>query len=93
MFLLAAAVSDFYIAWSQLPEHKIQSSGGALNLTLTNVPKCLGLLRDEWAPDAFHVSFKLETDEHLLHQKAQGAIVRYRVHCVIANMLQTRKDR
>ncbi|XP_019499211.1 PREDICTED: phosphopantothenate--cysteine ligase isoform X3 [Hipposideros armiger] len=30
MFYLAAAVSDFYIPVSEMPEHKIQSSGGPL---------------------------------------------------------------
>jgi phosphopantothenoylcysteine synthetase/decarboxylase len=93
MFMLAAAVSDFYVPWGQLPEHKIQSADGALTLTLTNVPKCLGLLRQQWAPGAFFVSFKLETDEAILHRKAREAIAKYGVHAVVANLLQTRKDR
>ena len=59
-------------------------------LTMENVPKCLGLLRHEWAPRAFHVSFKLETDEDLLISKAQKSIEAYGVHCVVANMLHTR---
>lgn len=33
------------------------------------VPKMLGTLRSTWAPDAFIVSFKLETDEQILISK------------------------
>lgn len=93
MLVLAAAVSDFYVPWSRLPEHKIQSAGGALTLDLVSVPKCLGRLCNEWAPDAFHVSFKLETDERILYKKARAAIVKYGVDVVVANLLRTRKDR
>lgn len=32
MFYLAAAVSDFYIPASEMPEHKIQSSNGPLQV-------------------------------------------------------------
>jgi hypothetical protein len=97
----------------------------------------LGVLRHEWAPGAFVVSFKLETDETILldkvgwrgggsrvleghraaalrhqtpgaapvpaslHQvfappltpQAAGAVERYGVHAVVANLLHTRKDR
>eukprot|EP00798_Chlamydomonas_sp_ICE-L_P011496 gene11496-34213_t len=66
MFYLAAAVSDFYIPWSELAEHKIQSSGGPLALSLHKVPKMLGLLTQQWAPKAMVVSFKLETDPDIL---------------------------
>ena len=38
---LAAAVSDFYISPDELPEHKIQSSDGPMNLSLHLVPKML----------------------------------------------------
>lgn len=37
MFYLAAAVSDFYIPASEMPEHKIQSSEGPLQVR----PSCL----------------------------------------------------
>ena len=59
MFFLAAAVSDFYIPDAQLSQHKIQSGSSGLNISLLPVPKCLGLLRQKWAPDAFIVSFKV----------------------------------
>lgn len=35
MFYLAAAVSDFYIPASEMPEHKIQSSNGPLQVRKT----------------------------------------------------------
>jgi len=38
------------------------------------------------------VSFKLETDESILMEKAMKSIKMYNVDCVIANMLHTRKD-
>jgi hypothetical protein len=73
-------------------------------------------LRSSWAPDAFVVSFKLETDEGILVKKvrerriskrlahawtarlrlarlqAAGAVERYGVHAVVANILETRKE-
>ena len=36
---------------------------------VAQVPKMLGALRRAWAPEAFIVSFKLETDEGLLISK------------------------
>jgi hypothetical protein len=68
------------------PEHKIQSrdlrSGNmsdaastGMTVKLAPVPKMLGLLRKAWAPLAFHVSFKLETDEEILAFKV-GTLTR-----------------
>ena len=37
--------------------------------TFKQVPKMLGELRHSWAPEAFVVSFKLETDDDILIQK------------------------
>lgn len=102
MFYLAAAVSDFYCP--QKTHHKIQSSNENdgnheknknnhnLILTLAPVPKVLGVLRTHWAPNAFVVSFKLETDPALLRQKAERAITNYGVHMVIGNVLGTHHD-
>lgn len=92
LFFLAAAVSDFYIPQQQLATHKIQSREGPLKLTLEPVPKLLGVLRREWAPRAFVVSFKLETDWDLLRKKAHQAIDKYDVHLVVANELHSRFD-
>ena len=44
-------------------------------------------------PNAFVVSFKLETDDNILVKKAQRALDTYGHHLVIANLLQTRKHR
>lgn len=38
-------------------------------MLLVQVPKMLGTLRSVWAPEAFIVSFKLETDEQILKSK------------------------
>lgn len=73
-------------------QHKIQSSTG-LTLELDQVPKMLGKLTQEWAPQSFVVSFKLETDESILFDKAWGAIEKCRVHLVVANILHTRADK
>ena len=72
-------------------EHKIQSSGSGssgLTLQLENVPKLLGRVTHDWAPNAFVISFKLETDPTLVIPKAQRAIENYGVHLVVANQLQ-----
>lgn len=92
LFLLAAAVSDFYIPQQELAEHKIQSRAGPLALTLQQVPKMLGVLRRQWAPQSFVISFKLETDWELLRRKARQAISKYAMHLVVANELHSRFD-
>jgi len=92
MMYLAAAVSDFYIPAQQMATHKIQSSIGALDIHLDGVPKMLGQLK-EWAPSLLSISFKLETDEAILLKKARGAIAKYGMGCVVANILHTRYDR
>lgn len=55
----AAAVSDFYIPYDSMAEHKIQSSDGPLQLQLTTVPKMLKPLTKEWCPNAFVITFKV----------------------------------
>ncbi|KAE9551020.1 hypothetical protein FO519_005754 [Halicephalobus sp. NKZ332] len=90
---LAAAVSDFYIDAEELPEHKIQSVGGGLNLKLTMTPKVLKRIVKDVVPEAFIVSFKLETDPNLLVSKSRKALSEYGHQVVIANMLKTRKQK
>lgn len=92
MFCLAAAVSDFYVPWESMAEHKIQSAAGPLDMRLAQVPKMLSVLRKDWAPLAFYVSFKLETDSQILLEKAYSALKKYNVHAVVANELATRKE-
>ncbi|CAN4122193.1 unnamed protein product [Withania somnifera] len=91
-FFLAAAVSDFYVPWESMALHKIQSASGPLDIRLAQVPKMLSVLRHEWAPMAFHISFKLETDTDILLAKADMALKKYKMHMVIANELSTRKE-
>ncbi|KAM4758528.1 phosphopantothenate--cysteine ligase [Cyanocitta cristata] len=91
MFYLAAAVSDFYIPASEMPEHKIQSSEGPLQITMKMVPKMLSPLVRDWAPEAFVISFKLETDPQILLDKSQQALEKYRHQVVVANVLESRR--
>ncbi|KAK2155292.1 hypothetical protein LSH36_243g01045 [Paralvinella palmiformis] len=91
MLYLAAAVSDFYIPAGQLPKHKIQSSDGALTISLQLVPKMLRPLVSSWVPNAFVTSFKLETDPLLLVPKAKQALKTYKHQVVIGNLLERRK--
>ncbi|OVA06619.1 DNA/pantothenate metabolism flavoprotein [Macleaya cordata] len=92
MFYLAAAVSDFYVPWESMVEHKIQSASGPLDMRLAQVPKMLSMLRKEWAPMAFCISFKLETDSNILLKKADMALRKYKMHMVVANELLSRKE-
>ncbi|TVU29562.1 hypothetical protein EJB05_21134, partial [Eragrostis curvula] len=97
MFYLAAAVSDFYVPWDSMAKHKIQSAGGPLDMRLNQVPKMLSVLRNQWAPMAFCISFKvslpkLETDSDILVQKADMALNKYKMNTVVANLLATYKE-
>mmetsp|Transcript_6244 Transcript_6244/g.10382 ORF Transcript_6244/g.10382 Transcript_6244/m.10382 type:complete len:310 (+) Transcript_6244:79-1008(+) len=91
---LAAAVSDFYIPFDKLVEHKIQSKDNenGLNLHLEPIPKMLGTLTNEWAPDAFVISFKLETKDDLLEPKALGSLKSYNQNLVVGNLLRNHQD-
>ena len=104
---LAAAVSDFYIPRAERSLHKIQSqdygtgsdstvavdADNCLTLKLHPVPKLIPALRKLWAPDAFTVSFKLETDTNILKHKAMLAMKRYGPHLVVGNILKTRYEK
>ena len=59
-------MSDFYIPQNKLVTHKIQSSTQGLNIQLENVPKIIKPLVQEWALEAYVISFKLETDQDLI---------------------------
>ncbi|GET89296.1 hypothetical protein, conserved [Leishmania tarentolae] len=98
VFFAAAAVSDYYVPLPQMSKEKI-SGGNGLTLHLTNVPKVLRLLREEWlhraAPDAmqpFIVTFKLETSEEAMKRKAISNLHAYRCDAVVANLLQSYKE-
>ncbi|PWN50269.1 DFP-domain-containing protein [Violaceomyces palustris] len=91
MYYLAAAVSDFFVPSTKVPEHKIQSGKGSLVIEMDQVPKVLKPMVQKWAPEGFIVSFKLETDPNLLIPKARAALERYGHQLVIGNDLQRRK--
>lgn len=91
MYYLAAAVSDFYVPSQKTPEHKIQSGKGSLLIEMDQVPKVLRPMVQQWAPEGFIVSFKLETDANLLVPKARAALERYGHQVVIGNNLVRRK--
>lgn len=93
LLYLAAAVSDFYVPSSEMPKHKIQSEAGIPTISLQIVPKLLSPLVNLWVPKAFVVSFKLETDENMLLEKARGALKKYKHNLVIGNILQTRRNK
>jgi len=89
---LAAAVSDFYVPKNEMPEHKMHSDVKP-GISFSLVPKMLLPLTNKWAPSAYIISFKLETDEKLLIGKAKKALDIYHHDMVIANLLTTRKKR
>ena len=64
-----------------------------LTLKLYPVPKVIPTLRKEWCPNAFAVSFKLETDSTILQQKAVLAMKRNDVHMIVGNELSTRYEK
>lgn len=87
---LPAAVSDFFIPWKEMFEHKIQSRDvNSLTLTFENTPKMLKPLVLNWCPRGFVVSFKLETEAQMLREKSLASISSYHVHMVVGNMLQS----
>ena len=90
--VLAAAVSDFHIPLEELPEHKLPSGSGPLSLTLQPVRKVVGDLTSHWCPEAFTVTFKLETNAAVLESRAREALQKYGHQLVVANLLQTRRD-
>lgn len=91
MIYLAAAVSDFYVPKNEMPKHKIQSGNGGLNLDLKPVPKLVGKLKTDWCPNAFLITFKLETDPELLLSKCKNSLEKYKHQVVIGNILEKRK--
>lgn len=86
----AAAVADFYIPWNKLHKHKIQSREiGELKIVLQQTPKMLKPMIKEWCPNAFAISFKLETDKSILENKIKSAMKSYGMHAVIGNLLSS----
>lgn len=63
----------------------MQSNEGAPTISLQLVPKMLKPLVSSWVPQAFVVSFKLETDEALVIAKAREALKKYKHHIGMYN--------
>jgi len=55
----------------------MQSKDGPPVIALRLVPKVLFAVTHIWAPNAYIVSFKLETDIEILEQKAKDALTKY----------------
>jgi len=92
MVFSAAAVADFYVPYQDMSQHKIQSRDmpdNCLQLKLHQTPKCLKALRLDWCPNAFLVSFKLETDPSIINEKVNDAITKYKIDVVLSNLLST----
>lgn len=91
MLYLAAAVSDFYLPFEEMPEHKIQSRSktDGLMLKLKNSPKLLKEIRKN-SEGFIMVSFKLETDEEILDQKVEKSFREYSSDFIVGNLLQTK---
>lgn len=62
----------------------MQSGHGAPTISLQIVPKMLAPLVSLWVPNAFVVSFKLETDENLLIVKSRDSLNKYKHKVTIA---------
>lgn len=94
ILFLAAAVSDFYLSDRFISEHKICSDHQTdLQLHLSPVPKLINVLKQKTCPEAFIISFKLETVEKLVVEKARESLKKYGNDLVVANCLVTRKNR
>ena len=50
------------------------------------VPKKLGIIKEK-NPNAYAISYKLETDENILESKAVMSLKKYSMDMVIANLL------
>ena len=63
-----------------------------MEITLFPVPKDVNLIKESLSPDAFLISFKLETDENMLEKKAISALSACRSDIVVGNLLQKKYD-
>ncbi|KAJ9464149.1 Phosphopantothenate--cysteine ligase 1 [Diplonema papillatum] len=93
VFYLGAAVSDYYVPWIRMAEHKIQSRTNEEEMTIafSKTPKMLGQINSHWCKGCLMASFKLETDANILEEKARQSMKLYSGQLCIANLLQTYK--
>ncbi|XP_053440698.1 phosphopantothenate--cysteine ligase-like [Nycticebus coucang] len=88
MFYPAEALSDCYIPVSEMPEHKIQSSGGLLQITMKMMPKILSSLVTDLTPKVFIISFKLAMDPSPHCNCANNTLEVYQHQVVVANICE-----
>ena len=88
---LCAAVSDFYIPFEEISEHKIQSRAqeDGMAMKLKKSPKILKNIR-EISQNFVMVSFKLETDPEILEDKVMKSFKEYQSDWIVGNLLQTK---
>ena len=84
----AGAPEGLTLALRPVPKFLGTSAGEMCCALFSRLVSCCsapstGQLRKDWAPAAFVVSFKLETDDDILRLKAETALRRYRVHAVV----------
>lgn len=60
-------------------------------MQLSNVPKLLKEIK-EAAGSATVISFKLETDPHIISEKIKQSFTKYSIDMIIGNLLNTRKQ-
>ncbi|XP_048207001.1 phosphopantothenate--cysteine ligase isoform X3 [Perognathus longimembris pacificus] len=60
-----------------------------VEITMKMVPKMLSPLVKDWAPKAFIISFKLETDPSIVINRARNALEVYQHQVVVANILES----
>lgn len=56
------------------------------------VPKMLSPLVKDWAPKAFIISFKLETNPSIIIDRARNALEMYQHQVVVANILESQRS-
>ncbi|NWH42117.1 PPCS ligase, partial [Chloropsis hardwickii] len=71
-------------------QERTEPPGGS-PITMKMVPKMLSPLVRDWAPEAYVISFKLETDPQILLDKSRQALEKYRHQVVVANVLESRR--
>ena len=61
-------------------------------MILDQTPKVLRKIKENWAPDAFLVTFKLETDKNLLWKKMKAAYDTIHMDMIVGNILASAKN-
>ena len=93
MYIMAAAVSDFYVPLEDLPDD-LEDRVESITMKLKTTPKILGLIKKLFPkPNFIMVSFKLETDETILEDKVIKSFNSNFSDYIVGNVLSTRNKR